>query len=79
MFISSFTSAQQALTHYYYYIEEASYDLFTHSITGLSYNYVLDATNSSQSIPIDQLPQGTYIVNLIANGEIIDTKNLIIN
>jgi len=28
---------------------------------------------------INKLPQGTYIVNLIANGEIIDTKNLIIN
>jgi len=71
-------TAQQHQTHNYY-IEEASYDLFTQSITGLNYNYVLDATNTSQSIPIDQLPQGIYIVNLIANGEIIDTKNLIIN
>jgi len=41
--------------------------MLTHSITGLSYNYMLDATNSSHSIPVDQLPQGTYIVNLIAN------------
>jgi len=56
-----------------------AYVMLTHSITGLNYNYVLDAINSSQSIPVDQLPQGTYIVNLVANGNILDTKNLIIN
>jgi hypothetical protein len=46
---------------------------------GLSYNYVLNATNTSQLIPVDQLQQGTYIVNLVVNGEILDTKNLLIN
>lgn len=58
MFISSFTSAQQALTHYYY-IEEPSYDLSNHSTTGLSYSYILNSTNINQLISVDQLPQGT--------------------
>lgn len=40
---------------------------------------ILNSNNDNQIIPVDQLPQGIYIVNLIANGEIIDTKNLIIN
>lgn len=51
----------------------------THSVTGMYYNYILDAENSSQSIPINQLPTGIYIVNLIANGNILDAKQLIIN
>ena len=56
-----------------------AYIMLTHTITNLSYNHILNANNDNQIIPVDQLPQGTYIVNLIANGEIIDTKNLIIN
>lgn len=56
-----------------------AYIMLTHSNTGLSYNYVINSNNSNQLIPVDQLPQGNYIVNLIANGEILDTKNLIIN
>ncbi len=78
MLFLSVISAQQSQTHYYY-IEEASYDLLKHSITGLSYNYVFNSTNSNQFIPVDQLPQGTYIVNVVANGDNLDTKNLIIN
>jgi len=56
-----------------------AYIMLTNSTTGLSYNYVLYSANNNQLIPVDQLLQGTYIVNLVANGEIIDTKNLIIN
>lgn len=56
-----------------------AYITLTHLISGLSYNYVLNSAINSQTFPVDQLPQGNYIVNLIANGEIIDSKNLIIN
>jgi len=56
-----------------------AYIMLTNSTTGLSYNYVLNSANNNQFIPVDQLPQGTYIVNLVANGEILDTMNLIIN
>jgi len=56
-----------------------AYIMLTHSNTGISYNYVINSNNSNQLIPVDQLSQGNYIVNLIANGEILDTKNLIIN
>jgi len=58
---------------------ENAYVMLTHSTTGLNYNYVLNATNTSQLIPVDQLQQGTYIVNLVVNGEVLDTKNLLIN
>lgn len=64
-----------------YFISEHDngYIMLTHSITGLSYNYVLNSTNTNQVIPVDQLASGTYIVNLVANGGIIATENLIIN
>ena len=47
--------------------------------TGVYYNYILNAENNSISIPTNQLPTGTYIVNLIANGNMLDVKQLIIN
>ncbi len=51
----------------------------THSVTGVYYNYILDVESNSISIPTNQLPTGTYIVNLIANGNMLDAKQLIIN
>ncbi|GGE20510.1 hypothetical protein [Psychroflexus salis] len=45
----------------------------------LHYYYILEAENNSISIPTNQLPTGTYIVNLIANGNMLDVKQLIIN
>jgi hypothetical protein len=64
-----------------YMISESdnAYIMLTHTITGLGYNYVLNSGNTNQVIPVDQLASGTYIVNLVANGDIIDTENLIIN
>ena len=56
-----------------------AYLMLTHSITALSYNYVLNATNSNQVIPVDHLQQGAYVVNLVVNGNILDAKHLIIN
>jgi len=56
-----------------------AYLMLTHTTTSVSYNYVLNSTNDFQNIPVDQLHQGTYIVNLVVNGDILDTKNLIIN
>jgi len=56
-----------------------AYVMLTNANTGLSYNYVLNSNGTNQVISVDQLPQDTYIVNLVANGDIIDTHNLIIN
>mgnify|MGYP006427026575 CR=1 FL=1 len=56
-----------------------AYVMLTNTTTGLSYNYVINSSNNNQTIPVDQLPQDIYIVNLVANGDIIDTQNLIIN
>ena len=53
--------------------------MLTHNTSGLQYNYVVNNSTNTQTIPIDQLPHGTYIVNLIANGEVLDAKQLIIN
>ena len=35
--------------------------------------------NNGKSIPTNQLPTDTYIVNLIANGNMLDAKQLVIN
>jgi len=39
----------------------------------------INSQNSTMTIPTSNLAQGTYIVNLIANGSIIDAKQLIVN
>jgi hypothetical protein len=56
-----------------------AYVRLTHSVSGVFYNYILDSQNSSLTIPTQNLAQGTYVVNLIANGTILDAKQLIIN
>jgi hypothetical protein len=59
--------------------EDNAYVRLTNSISGVFNNYILDSQNSSLTIPTQNLVKGTYVVNLIANGVIIDAKQLIIN
>jgi hypothetical protein len=56
-----------------------AYLILTHTATGVNYNYVLNSETNAQNIPIDQLQQGAYVVNLVVNGNILDAKHLIIN
>lgn len=64
-----------------YDIENA--DLAYIQIQGLTNNtvnnYVLDNTTNSKTINIQQLTTGQYIVSLVVNGKIIESKNLIKN
>lgn len=53
--------------------------MLTHTSTGVYYNYIINSENNSITIPTSQLAQGQYVVNLIANGVILDAKHLVIN
>jgi len=59
--------------------EDNAYIRLTHSISGVFFNYILNNQDSSLPIPTQNLAQGTCAVNLIANGVMIDAKQLIIN
>ncbi|GGE23123.1 S8 family peptidase [Psychroflexus salis] len=77
--ISPNPATTSAIVTYLVAEEDNAYLMLTHTISGVFYNYILDSQNSSLTIPTQNLAQGTYIVNLIANGVIIDAKQLIIN
>jgi hypothetical protein len=55
------------------------YIMLTHSTTGMQHNFILNAVNNSITLPTSLLAQGQYVVNLVANGIMIDAKHLIIN
>jgi hypothetical protein len=57
---------------------DSGYLMVTNSVTGISHNFVIDNQTDSMSIPVQHLPTGAYVVNLVIGGVIIDAKHLII-
>lgn len=51
----------------------------TNVMTGVSNNYILDLSNNSKSINLSNNPSGQYIINLVTDNVIVDTKNLLKN
>lgn len=45
---------------------------------GVSNNYILDLSQNSKTIDVSAYNTGMYIVALVCNGQIVDTRNLII-
>jgi hypothetical protein len=44
---------------------------------GISQNYILDITQSEITIDFNNYPEGVYLVSLITNGQISDTKYIV--
>lgn len=57
---------------------DSVYINITSTQTAISNNYILDVNAASVNIDVSTYPLGTYVVSLTCNGEIIATKNLII-
>ncbi|SDZ77523.1 zinc-dependent metalloprotease family protein [Psychroflexus halocasei] len=55
------------------------YIIVTHVITGVSYNYLLDVTATYGTINLSNKPSGQYIINLVTDNVIVDTKHLLKN
>ncbi len=56
----------------------SGYISITSTQTAVSNNYILNANDPNLSIDVSTYSPGTYVVALICDGEIIETKNLII-
>ncbi|MCH8534744.1 MAG: hypothetical protein LAT51_06710, partial [Flavobacteriaceae bacterium] len=52
---------------------------FTHSVYASHHNYFLDNETDELALTTVGWTPGLYVVNLVVNGVIIDTKNLLIN
>ncbi|MGO3812303.1 hypothetical protein [Mesonia sp.] len=57
---------------------DSGYINITSTQTAISNNYILDVNAASVNIDVSAYPTGTYVVALNCNGEIVETKNLII-
>lgn len=64
-----------------YIAEDASsaYLMFTEQNTNNSYNHILDSNLLQTNIDVSPYPTGIYLVSLICDGNLIETKQLIIN
>lgn len=77
---SLLVSAQETTPEIHYYLKTDKAALqFTHSVYASNYNYVLNNQESELVLTTVGWPPGLYVVNLVVNGTIIDTKNLLIN
>jgi len=54
-----------------------AYIVVTNSVTGVNHNFMINNQTNTVNIPPHYLTVGAYIVNLIIDGNIIDTKHLI--
>ncbi|MGM0636593.1 MAG: S8 family peptidase [Bacteroidota bacterium] len=59
--------------------EDNAYIMITNSATGSNHNYVINNEADSVSISVEHLQIGSYVVNLVIDGVIIDAKHLLIN
>ncbi|MGO2358532.1 MAG: S8 family serine peptidase [Mesonia sp.] len=56
----------------------SAYLSITSTQTAVSNNYILNVSNNNLNIDVSSYPAGTYVIALSCDGEIIETKNLII-
>lgn len=56
----------------------SAYLRITSVATGSQNNYLINAHSNTQTIDLNAYPTGIYIVSLVCQGNIIDSKNLII-
>jgi len=64
-----------------YIAEDASsaYFMLTAQSTGNTYNYIIDTQEAQKVIDVSSYPTGIYLVSLICDGNLVETKQLIIN
>jgi len=80
LFTFFLVKAQETTPEIHYYLETDNAALqFTHSVYASNYNYVLNNQESELAFTTVGWTSGLYVVNLVVNGIIIDTKNLLIN
>jgi hypothetical protein len=58
---------------------DSAYFMFTEQTTGNVSNYILDTQQESKTIDVSTYLTGIYLVSLICDGILIETKQLIIN
>ena len=52
--------------------------MVTNSVTGVNHNFVINNQTDNINIPLHYFTTGSYVVNLIIEGSIIDAKHLLI-
>jgi len=64
-----------------YIAEDASsaYFMITEQTTGNAYNHIIETQESQKSIDVSSYPIGIYLVSLICDGNLVETKQLIKN
>jgi len=56
----------------------SAYIMITSTQTAVSNNYILDISQSKTNINISNYIPSTYVLSLVCNGEIVESKNLVI-
>lgn len=64
-----------------YLVEDvgSAYMMFTEQTTGNTHNHILETQADTKTIDISNYPIGIYLISLICDGNLIETKQLIIN
>ncbi|MBW2960961.1 hypothetical protein [Mesonia aestuariivivens] len=76
--ISPYPAINNVIINYQINGATSGYMSITSTQTAISNNYILDINATSVNIDVSVYPTGTYVVALKCNGEIVATKNLVI-
>ena len=71
-------ASSQVTINYQIFGADSGYISITSTQTAISNNYILGVNATSVNLDVSTYSTGNYVVALKCNGEIVETKNLII-